>query len=205
MIFDLIHLKEKYNLNFKGVVHVGAHHGQENELYKQLNIENRVFFEPVSFTFDILKRNVPESSTTLLVNKAAGNENKKIIINTETANAGQSSSILNLKLHLEQYPGILFNGSEEVDMVRLDDFIVEKQNYNFLNIDVQGYELEVLKGSQVLLDNIDFIITEINRAEVYENCAQVEDIISFLQLYGFRLAEENWMGGNWGDGFFIKG
>ena len=99
MIFDLIHLKEKYNLNFKGVVHVGAHHGQENELYKQLNIENRVFFEPVSFTFDILKRNVPESSTTLLVNKAAGNENKKIIINTETANAGQSSSILNLKLH----------------------------------------------------------------------------------------------------------
>ena len=202
MVLNLEQLKEKYNLNIKGFIHVGAHHGEEYDVYEKLNIKNKIFFEPVSTNFKILNENV--GSKAILVNKAVGNENKKISINIETANNGQSNSILNPKLHLQQYPHIQFNSTEEVDMVKLDDYIENNNEYNFINADVQGYELEVLKGASTLLQNIDYIMLEINRAEVYENCPMVEEIVSFLSNYGFKLVEEDWMGGIWGDGFFIK-
>lgn len=203
MILDLKNLKTKYNLNIEGVIHVGAHFGKEYVVYNELKIKNKIFFEASTKTFEILKQNLSHTDS-LLVNKAVGNANQPIILNIETANEGQSNSLLNPKLHLQQYPHIQFIQQETVDMVRLDDFLQDKEKYNFLNIDVQGYELEVLKGCELLLNKIDYIMAEINKAELYENCAHVEQIIEFLKPYNFHLVEENWLGGTWGDGFFIK-
>jgi hypothetical protein len=79
-----------------------------------------------------------------------------------------------------------------------------------LNIDVQGYELEVLKGSTKTLENIDYIMCEINRSTEkkgieYINCALVGELQKFLINYEFKLVEQNWAGTSWGDGFFIRG
>jgi len=203
MLLDLKHLKNKYDLNIKGVIHVGGHYGEENELYQSLEIKNKIFFEPASRNFKILKEKVTDA---LLVNKALGNENKKITLNVETFNGGQSNSILEPKLHLQHYPQIQFLEKEEIEMIRLDDFLENKQDYNFLNMDVQGYELEVLFGSKKTLSNIDYIISEINRDEVYKDCAKIWEITTFLNQFGFSLVEETWYeNGPWGDGFFIKG
>jgi hypothetical protein len=139
-----------------------------------------------------------------LMNIALGNDNKKISMNVETANSGQSSSILNPVLHLTQYPHIKFESTEEVEMKRLDDLGMNLSDFNFINIDVQGYELEVFKGAEKTLHNIDYIMSEINRDEVYQNCARIEQLIDFLSPYGFELVEQTWDGGTWGDGFFIK-
>lgn len=202
MLLDLISLNEKYKMNIKGVAHIGAHFGEENTIYDRLNIKNRIFFEPLSSNFNTLKNNLGE--TYPLYKIALGNENKKIKMNVETANSGQSSSILNPKLHLIQYPHILFESTEEVEMMRLDDMNLNFDEINFINIDVQGYELEVFKGSEKTLNKIDYIMSEINRDEVYENCAKIEQLKEFLTPYGFELVEETWVGGTWGDGLFIK-
>jgi FkbM family methyltransferase len=202
MLLDLKSLKEKYNLNITGVIHVGAHYGQENTVYNELNIQNRIFFEPLKDSFEILKSNVSEPH--LLFNFALGSENKKVTMNVERNNQSQSSSILVPKLHLTQYPSIVFNETEEVNMVRLDDVNFDSSKYNFIMIDVQGYELEVFKGAEKTLSNIDYIMSEINRDELYENCARIEELEVFLGHFGFKLVEENWAGGTWGDGLFIK-
>jgi FkbM family methyltransferase len=202
MLLDLISLNEKYKMNIKGVAHIGAHFGEENTIYDRLNIKNRIFFEPLSSNFNTLKNNLGEVYPLYKV--ALGNENKKINMNVETANSGQSSSILNPKLHLTQYPHILFESTEEVEMMRLDDMGLNFDEINFINIDVQGYELEVFKGSEKTLNKIDYIMSEINRDEVYENCAKIEQLKEFLTPYGFELVEETWVGGTWGDGLFVK-
>ena len=44
MLLDLKNLKEKYNLNIKGVIHIGGHFGQEMNVYNDLEIKNVVFF-----------------------------------------------------------------------------------------------------------------------------------------------------------------
>lgn len=89
-------------------------------------------------------------------------------------------------------------------MFRLDDLDIGVEKYNFINVDVQGYELEVLKGASETLRNIDYIMSEVNRDEVYENCAQVEELDNFLANYNFVRVETVWVGDIWGDAFYIK-
>jgi hypothetical protein len=69
-------------------------------------------------------------------------------------------------------------------------------------MDVQGYELEVLKGSENTLKGIDYIYTEVNRDELYENNAFIEEIDNFLDNYT-RVATD-WSGNTWGDALYIK-
>lgn len=206
MLLDFNVLKNKYSLDVRGVLHIGAHYGQEFSIYENNNIEKIIFFEPIPKTFEVLEKNV--GSKAMLVNKALGNENKKIMMNVETANQGMSSSILQPNIHLLQYPHIRFETQIEVDMVKLDDFIesesIEISNYNLINIDVQGYELEVFRGGEKVLENIDYIITEVNRDIVYENNALIQDLDEFLSKFGFERLETTWDGITWGDAFYIK-
>lgn len=202
MLLDLNHLVKKYNMVIQGVAHIGAHFGEENLTYDQLKIKNRIFFEPLINNFEKLKQNISEDF--LLFNIALGNENKDIEMYVETENLGQSSSILKPALHLIQYPHITFNHKEVVKMYRLDDLKIDLENINFINIDVQGYELEVFKGAEKTLKNIDYIMSEINRDNVYENCVRVEELKDYLSKFEFKLVEEYWAGGTWGDGLFIK-
>lgn len=202
MLLNLNELKNKYDLKIKGVLHIGAHFGQEFETYKSLNITNVTFFEPISSTFNKLKENVGNQAN--LINVALGNIEGEVEMYTETINQGQSSSILKPEYHLIQHPSIQFEGREKVKITKLDNFIEDKDNYNFINVDVQGYELEVFKGGSEYLNSIDYIMTEINRAELYEGCVQIDELDNFLGLYGFTRVETTWAGGTWGDAFYIK-
>ena len=203
MLLDFNLLKQKYAMGITGIIHIGGHHGQEFKTYEENNISNVVFFEPVPSTFKILEQNIGDKA--ILHNVALGNENKKVEMFIETANQGQSSSILEPGIHTRQYPHITFDSKLEVDMVRLDDFLVGPTDYNFINIDVQGYELEVMKGATNILENIDYIMSEVNRDEVYINCSKVNELDSFLSDFGFSRVETTWDGLTWGDALYVKG
>ena len=126
MLLNFNELVKKYNMDIKGVIHIGAHYGQEHQLYKDNNIKNISYFEPLSTNFNVLSGNITDGSK--LFNFALGNDNKQIDMFVETANSGMSSSILKPKLHLEQYPHIVFNNVETVEMRRLDEI-----KYKFKN------------------------------------------------------------------------
>jgi FkbM family methyltransferase len=201
MLLDLISLSKKYNMNINGVIHVGAHFGEEHTTYKKLNVEKVVYFEPVKKTFDKLKESVTDAE---LFNYALGYENKFIEMYVEEKDLFGCSSILQPS---SNYDNVSFSSNETVEMRTLDSF--NFSGYNFLNIDVQGYELEVLKGSSETLKNVDYIICEINKETPlkkmdYIGASNVNDVISFLNQFGFKLVEENWAGVSWGDGLFIK-
>ena len=202
MLLNLDNLKAKYDLKIKGVLHIGAHVGQEFGTYKRLGINNVIFFEPIQGTFNRLKQNVGDSA--ILVNTALGNTEGEVEMFTETVNEGQSSSVLQPDYHLIQHPNIQFSGREKVKITKLDNFIEDKDKYNFINVDVQGYELEVFKGGSEYLKTIDYIMTEVNRAELYKGCAKIEELDEFLGQYGFERVETTWDGGTWGDAFYVK-
>lgn len=193
---------EKYNIKLKGVVHIGAHYGQECSEYKEHGIKNLMFFEPLSKNFKILKQRVGDEFPCY--NIALGNKNCDIEMYVETINQSSSSSVLKPKHHLIQYPHIDFNEKETVKMCRLDDIEFNRSEYNIIVIDVQGYELEVLKGAEKFLENVDLIISEINIAEMYEGCALVDELNNFLSKHKFELAETWCPQDTWGDGVFVK-
>ena len=203
MILELEDLVKKYNMNVSGVIHIGAHYGEEVSNYVNLGIDDIVLFEPLKENFEVLKNNVSELNANITgYCVALGNKNQNVNMFLSSNNL-ESSSVLKPKIHLNLHPEVVFSGEELVEMKRLDDFLFE--NYNFINLDVQGYEMEVLKGAEKTLKNIDYLYCEVNRNEVYEGNAYIGEIDNYLSNYNMRRVETSWWyDGPWGDALYIK-
>ena len=211
MIFNLKKLLIKYNLTNKGIIHVGGHRGQELITYDKLKFKNIHIFEPLIENFNFLK-NISQklmNSNIRLYNIALGSKKKFQTINLSSNNL-ESSSFLKPKKHLLLHPKVTFKKGPKIKIDKLDNFNIS--NCNFLNIDVQGYELEVLKGSSQTLKVIDYINCEVNCDEVYKDNPLIEEIDKFLFQHGFKRVELIWARSKkkfwkklpWGDAFYIK-
>lgn len=205
-----------------GIIQVGAHYGQEYFPFKEVGVNNFIMIEAVPRHCKEMSQRIKDNDVKIL-QTALGNQEGSIQINlsefepppwgldpTDNINnyRGQSSSILKPKEHLDQYPHIKFENSITVPITTLDSLVLKEKidlpKYDMLNIDVQGYELEVLKGSTNTLSSIKYIYTEVNKSQVYENCAQIGEMDDFLKKYGFHRELINWEGGDWGDALYIR-
>jgi FkbM family methyltransferase len=202
MLINFSDLYKKYNMSITGIIHIGAHYGEELEEYSLNNIPSIVLFEPLSANFRVLEQRATQFNMNIIGHQVAlGNGSGKVEMFL-SSNQQESSSILKPKIHLDQYPNITFNETEAVILSKLDDY--NYKDYNFINMDVQGYELEVLKGSTETLKFVDYVYCEVNRDEVYENNALVEQLDEFLKPYNFNRVETEWVGDTWGDALYIK-
>lgn len=190
----------KHGIRPHGVIQVGSHWGEEHPVWVGLNMQHIVHFEPLESNCAKLKELHPDA---VLYPIALGSKNHRAEMHTETVNGGQSCSLLGPKTHLDILPWIEFTGKEGVSVCRLDD-VGLPDNYNIIYMDVQGYELEVLRGASKRLRAIDAIFTEVNRDEVFEGCAKIEEIDSFLAGHGFRRVETDWHGGQFGDALYVR-
>lgn len=205
MIVGFEDYKNNYNFNVKGIVHVGAHIGQEYDEYIQNfgNIETH-WFEPIPSIYNDLENNLKGKPGVNLYNFALGETESKSQMFVDIGNEGQSSSILKPKEHINQFPHIVFDDTNKTDITisKLDNFDIGDSN--MLVLDTQGYELNVLKGSLETLNKIDYIFTEFNTVEMYDGCPKIEDIDLLLSDYGFERVETWYTSQNWGDAFYIK-
>ena len=197
-------LEEFKEVPLSGVVQVGAHIGEEIEIYFSMGAKKVVAFEPIKSSYD----RIQDHNNLIKVNKALGNYNGVVKLNI--ASNAQSTSPLTPKTHLVEHPWVSFNSTINVPISTLNSwFLDENENtndYNFMSIDVQGYELEVLKGATNILPHMKAILCEVNKKELYENCPMVEQIDAFLKEYGFARVETFWYENNgWGDALYSKG
>ena len=204
MLISFTNLFDKYRMNIKGIVHIGAHYGEEIQEYVDNGIQKITVFEPLSRNFDVLTKRMQNVNADIQGHQVALGSKKGTATMFLSSNEAQSSSILKPKQHLELHPDVSSDGTEEVEVSLLDDYDIGESN--FINIDVQGYELEVFKGGTKTLEKVDYIYCEVNRGEVYEGNAMVEDLDEFLSTYGFERVETKWPETyyTWGDALYIK-
>ena len=194
------------NFNFKpaGICYIGANEGQElPDMLKYFPNSIIHCFEPQKKPFNLLKNNFIDEKNLYFYNFALGNEDKKITIYTNNNNSNMSSSILKPKEHLFYHKEVTFKGSEEIELKKFSDLGIH--NVDYLNIDVQGFELEVLKGFNNL-NEIKYIKTEVNRKELYKDCVQISDLDKYLYNYNFIRVKTIWWQSTvpWGDAFYIR-
>ena len=69
------------------------------------------------------------------------------------------------------------------------DLLLEKNNFplpDFLKLDVQGYELEILKGGQKALVNAQFCLLEVSLLDVQPGGVPLlKDVINFMDAYDY--------------------
>lgn len=177
-------------LNFAQIVDVGANKGQFS-LFCRARFPNAkiVAFEPLANpagTFRAVFRNMPSVS---LIEAAIANFDGKATMHVSARE--DSSSLLSItKRQADIFPGTEEIATTEIQAGRLDTYLPrhEIELPALLKIDVQGFELDVLKGSESLLDCFDNIYVECSFVELYAGQALAPDIIDWLRERDFRLS-----------------
>jgi hypothetical protein len=89
--------------------------------------------------------------------------------------------------------------------IRLDELIPENVKFEFVVLDVQGAELEVLKSLGKRIANVNWILTEVSKLPLYYDAATYDEISKFLNDLGFKSRFEAWdRNSGWGDVLYIR-
>lgn len=76
--------------------------------------------------------------------------------------------------------------TRKVPVLTLDE-IVRGKPVDFIKIDVQGAELDVLSGATETLKNVDFLLLECSLVEYNQGAPLASEVIHYLNSRGFRL------------------
>lgn len=202
MLIPLNELVKKYNIKFKGILHVGAHECEELKDYEKYLPRNKILWiEALSDKVQFCKNTY---NNILIENAVVSDKVESLRFNV--SNNGQSSSILEFGLHSHFHPHVVYVNNFEVETKLLKDIICNYNiDYNFLNLDIQGAELKALKGMSEYLKNVDYIYTEVNSDYVYKDCALIDELDNYLLTFGLQRVETKWCENyRWGDAFYIR-
>jgi FkbM family methyltransferase len=142
-------LIETYSKNWSTVVDAGANHGIWSKLVCQKNSLTEVHsFEPVKKTYTYLENTKKDCPKMNIYNVALGASKHTTEISIFSGDHGLSSISRG-----NDKNGLMKTGTETIEVQTLSSFAEEKNisTIDMLKIDVEGYELEVLKGAESLL------------------------------------------------------
>jgi FkbM family methyltransferase len=166
-----------------GILHVGAHHGQEAESYYKSGARV-IWFEGMPDVFETLSDRIKSYPNQTAILAVLGDSNRLVNFNV-TDNQGQSSSVFSLA-NGHRFPTKVVS-EISLQMKRLDEVLTSQDLADFSHwvVDVQGAELIVLQGAGDLLNNCYTLDVEVSTYETYEGGAKFEELDSFLRDRGF--------------------
>jgi FkbM family methyltransferase len=177
----------------KGVLHLGAHKGQEADIYQWLG-KKVIWIEAIPRIFDQLKDNLyfydNQEAYCLLLGDADNVKRSFFISNNDSA----SSSLF--KFSKNTLDGKYFSDTKLkikdriiLEMTKLDSFIkkndINISEYNHWIIDVQGAELLVLKGAENSLKFCDSLLIEVSKVDIYQDGVLWPELRNWLSKRNF--------------------
>lgn len=142
-------------------------------------------FEPISATFEVLKSNIKGQNVNCY-QIGLGSEKTEIEISIDQNSRSDMNSLVNVVR--TNNPDLV---TETIQIRTLDDFCSEHSisKIDYLKIDTEGYDLEVLKGSRNFIQNQSVAFIEVEVSMNPENTFHVDfvDIKQFMESFGYRL------------------
>tara|TARA_B100000927_G_scaffold113045_1_gene91371 strand:- start:60736 stop:61509 length:774 start_codon:yes stop_codon:yes gene_type:complete len=186
-MFDLLYKAKKIS-NFKSLIHIGGHIGEEVDFYKSLHLEKVIFVEPVKQFADEISRKIRKLENFEIYRFALGNENKKLKIyiaddGIDNISSGSTSLLQPRKSEIN------FSKTEIIDLKKYSDLKIK--TIDCAVIDTQGYELEVLKGFEEKIQNFKIIVVEFSNYEGYVGQVLYKNLHAFMSNNNFALLKQN--------------
>ena len=205
MLISISDLKHVYGCNPSGVLHVGAHLCEEAVMYEKFKWLPCYWVEANQSLLVAAKSKMDDLSKNHFFYEGVVWEKSGEKIKFNITNNFQSSSVFEMGTHKNLYSDVFVNLVEERITTTLDELIPAESYFDFINLDIQGAELNAIKGLGSRLANINWIYTEVNKNKVYKNICLVKDIDNYLRPYGFKRIATYWLpGAGWGDALYVK-
>jgi len=190
----LFKIAEDYKLNNESgiILDVGGADGVTAVMFSNAFKNASVHvFEPLEDNIPQLKKNIQTHSRIKLFQMALGSENKQTKINI--THRVTSSSLLNIntsELKDDYMSSQLAPEREQtIEVNTIDNLVATSQKVLVLKMDVQGYELEVLKGAKNTLKNTCLVMAEFQNHKLYDGAPMYHDLDKFLLENNFTLMQ----------------
>ena len=207
---------EENDITLTGVIHVGAHRGEEVNEYEDLGAKQVIWVEANPDVFEEMHVALTNAESTIeshAFQYAASTEDYSTVEFNRyygpdagylRGNKG-CSSLLKAEGRFEEW----YKDTIEVETITIDTLLKENdfklEDFQLLNMDVQGAELMVLKGSEKVLDNVKWVTTEATWEDPdYIDNVMYDELKSFLESKGFVETQIVPHAENWGDVLFVK-
>ena len=185
------HASVPFAFDFATVVDAGASRGQF-ALFALWRFPRAhvICFEPLPEAANIARQVLP-AERVKLHRVALGNLSGDATMHVSAQD--DSSSLLPIgREQVKLVPGTAEARQIVVPVGRLEQYLgSDTERPCLLKIDVQGYELDVLRGAGPALDTVDEILVETSFVELYEGQPVADEVVSHLASRGFRLADVN--------------
>jgi FkbM family methyltransferase len=203
MLVSVRDLHQIFKVRPSRVLHVGAHLAEEEPSYRKHGWGTITWIEAQPNLVRRLKQTLPAESNNVVEGCIWSSTGEKLTLNI--ASNSQSSSLLEFGTHVIDYPAIRFIHELELESISLDDLLPKSFQPDFLNLDIQGVELEALQGFENRISHVKWIYTEVNIVEVYKNCALIRELDEYLKGLGFiRLVTKLAPNKTWGDALYVR-
>ena len=188
-------LKAKFkNFKFQTIIDVGANVGQSALQVRENFPDAEIYsLEPIKATYDELVRNTSGANVKTF-NVGLGSSNQQVEVNTQVDN---QNSVMNSLVAEKNSLSKENTKTEIVEILTLENFCEQNKisKIDFLKIDTEGFDLEVLKGAVGLLEKqaIPFILTEVsmNPTNTYHvDFVEMKHYMESFSYYIFGIYEQ---------------
>jgi FkbM family methyltransferase len=203
MLISVSELSKHWGIKPDGVLHVGAHLGEEARQYEENGWLPVIWVEAQPKLAVKLRESLNPQNHQIIEAAVWNLDNQKLTLHV--ASNSMSSSLLEFGSHSLSYPDIKYVDEIQVKTKRLDSILDESQTPNFINVDIQGAELMAIESLGDLIKSFDYIFVEVNRREVYKDCTNVRQLDSYLSEKEFKRVTTRWyFREGWGDALYIR-
>jgi FkbM family methyltransferase len=171
------------------ILDIGANKGQFIlEAVKWHPGANLIAFEPLESERALMEYALAGLSRLTIHPVALGHEDTTAPFHVSSS-ADCSSILEQTPLQAETFPGTQNAAQVEIPVRRLDHVLDRSVLAGpvICKIDVQGFELNVLRGFGSLLDAVDYLIVELTNIPFYEGAPNSADVVAFLAARSFKI------------------
>jgi FkbM family methyltransferase len=189
------------------IIEAGAHIGSDTcEMGKTWPSGTIHAFEPIPEIYTKLVKNTKHFKNIITYPVALGTQTGTAEIFVSSGGSDGSSSLLSPKEHISEHPEVQFNKSIMINTITLDEWALKNKidRVDFAWLDMQGFELPVLKASQVILKTMSAIYTEVSLKEMYEGTVLYPEFKDWMKSNGFSVKAEDLRWNDMGNVLFVK-
>ena len=177
----LIRMRDR-GLTPNGFIDAGAHFGETANVIHRVFPDKRVVsFEANPECEDMLKSANIEYIICLLGDKTV--ENVPFFVNPDDPTSTGNS------IYQEKSKFFEAGAFTGLPMYRLDEIVPVEAKLDFLKMDVQGAEINILRGATKLLPTIKWIYLEVSFVSLNKDSPLFGEVFDYLRENGYRIAD----------------